>query len=189
MDTTSASLLFRLRQPEDRAAWNRFVELYTPLLYHWARAAGLQESDAGDLVQEVFVLLLRKLPDFSYDRQQSFRAWLRTVTLNKWRERCRRATIPTAEDQAVPIETVSAVDDGAAELWEVEYQQFLYRRALEIMQSDFQPRTWKACWEVVVEGRSAADVGAELGLTVAAVHMAKFRVLCRLREELDGLLV
>jgi RNA polymerase sigma-70 factor (ECF subfamily) len=188
MDTTSASLLVRLRQPEDRAAWNRFVELYTPLLYHWARAAGLQESDAADLVQEVFVLLLRKLPDFSYNRQRSFRAWLRTVTLNKWRERCRRATVPTAEDHGVAIETVADAEDGVAQLWEAEYKQFLFRQALQIMQSDFQPHTWKACWEVVVEGRSAADVAAEFGLSVAAVHMAKFRVLCRLREELDGLL-
>jgi RNA polymerase sigma-70 factor (ECF subfamily) len=178
----------RLRQPEDRVAWSRFVDLYTPLLYRWARAVGLQESDAADLVQEVFILLLRKLPDFSYNRQRSFRAWLRTVMLNKWRERCRRRAAATTNDPAVAIETVPADGPGNADLWEAEYQQLLFRRALEIMQSEFQPRTWKACWGVVVEGRSAADVGAELGLNVAAVRSAKFRVLCRLREELDGLL-
>jgi RNA polymerase sigma-70 factor (ECF subfamily) len=186
MNTTSATLLIRLRQPEDRAAWNRFVELYTPLLYRWARGAGLQEPDAADLVQEVFILLLRKLPDFSYNRQRSFRAWLRTVTLNKWRERCRRLSLPMADGRATPIETVA--EDAATDLWEAEYQQLLFRRALEIMQSEFQPTTWRACWEVVVVGRTTADVGAELGLNVAAVRCAKFRVLCRLREELDGLL-
>ena len=80
MNTTSFSLLERLRQPSDSAAWDRFVELYTPLLFYWGRRAGLQSADAADLVQDVFEVLLRKLPEFQYDRQKSFRSWLRTVT-------------------------------------------------------------------------------------------------------------
>ena len=80
MNTTSFSLLERLRQPSDSAAWDRFVELYTPLLFYWGRRAGLQSADAADLVQDVFEVLLHKLPEFQYDRQKSFRSWLRTVT-------------------------------------------------------------------------------------------------------------
>lgn len=90
MHETSFSLLERLRQPADISAWNRFVELYTPLLYYWGRRASLQESDAADLVQDVLTLLVRKLPEFTHDRQHSFRSWLRTVTLNKYRENLRR---------------------------------------------------------------------------------------------------
>ena len=56
------------------------------------------------------------------------------------------------------------------------------------MQTDFQPATWKACWETVVAGRHAADVAAELGLSENAVYLAKARVLRRLREELAELL-
>ncbi|HEV3262134.1 MAG TPA: sigma-70 family RNA polymerase sigma factor, partial [Gemmataceae bacterium] len=81
MPTTSASLLERLRQPGDQAAWSRFVQLYTPLLYSWARQVRLQHQDAADLVQEVFAVLIRKWPEFSYDPQKSFRSWLRTVML------------------------------------------------------------------------------------------------------------
>ena len=44
---TPASLLERLRRPADPEAWARFVALYTPLLYRWARRAGLQEADAA----------------------------------------------------------------------------------------------------------------------------------------------
>jgi RNA polymerase sigma-70 factor (ECF subfamily) len=82
MDKTPASLLHRLRQPNAVDAWPRFVELYTPLLYYWAKRLGLQQQDAADLVQDVFVLLVQKLPEFAYDRHKSFRGWLRTVTLN-----------------------------------------------------------------------------------------------------------
>jgi len=92
MATTSSSLLERLRQPEATEAWQRFVHLYTPLLYYWARGTGLPEHDAADLVQDVLVVLVQKLPEFRYDAGQSFRGWLRTITLNKWRERCRRFT-------------------------------------------------------------------------------------------------
>src|SRR5947209_16334896 len=91
MHTTSPSLLARLRRPDDPEAWDRLVDLYTPLLYHWARGTGLQEPDAADLVQEVFAVLVRKLPEFRYDEHKSFRGWLRKITLNKWRDRQRHA--------------------------------------------------------------------------------------------------
>src|SRR5437867_4389388 len=90
MDTTSPTLLERVRRPDNPEAWRRFVALYTPLLYTWASRLGLQEPDAADLVQDVFTVLLSKLPAFRYDRQKSFRAWLMTVLRNKWRETRRR---------------------------------------------------------------------------------------------------
>jgi RNA polymerase sigma-70 factor (ECF subfamily) len=68
MNTTPVGLLERLLAPHSRDAWDRFVELYTPFLYYWARRIGLQESDAADLVQEVFAVLLQKLPEFSYEQ-------------------------------------------------------------------------------------------------------------------------
>ena len=81
------------------------------------------------------------------------------------------------------MDQLAGPDDLEA-LWEAEYQQSLAGRALCIMRSDFQETTWKACWEMVVAGRPAAEVAAELGLTVGAVYAAKFRVLERLRREL-----
>ncbi len=56
------------------------------------------------------------------------------------------------------------------------------------MQAEFQPVTWKACWEFVVCGRSADEVARLLGISVNAVYLAKSRVIRRLREELAGLL-
>ena len=59
VNATSVSVLQRLRQPHDKDAWGRFVRLYTPLLFYWARrVGGLQEPDAADLVQDVFTTLL-----------------------------------------------------------------------------------------------------------------------------------
>jgi RNA polymerase sigma-70 factor (ECF subfamily) len=187
MQSTSLTLLERLRQPACRQEdWARFVRLYTPLLYYWARRAGLQESDAADLVQEVFTLLLEKLPSFRKDGTGSFRSWLRTVTLNKWRERNRRAALPVTE--ADHTLAGLATPDPLEEHWEADYRQHLVGEALRLMRAEFHPTTWQACWEHVVSGKSAAEVANELGLTPGAVRAAKFRVLSRLRQELTGLL-
>ncbi len=185
MHTTSASLLERLRQPAEQESWTRFVKLYTPLIFYWARRTGLQEDDAADLVQEVFTLLVQKLPEFQYAPGKSFRGWLRTVTLNKWRERQRRRVVAAVGDESHP-EAVANPDDEA--FWETEYRQQVFTRAFELMQSEFQPATWKACWEQVVAGKPAGVVAAELGMTAGAVRAAKFRVLCRLRKEFEGML-
>ena len=189
MHTTSVSLLARLRQPrEPEADWQRFVQLYTPLLFSWARKLGLPAPDAADLVQDVFVVLVQKLPEFDYDRQkQNFRGWLRTVLFNKWRDLCRRHRGAPEVTRAGELPEVPLPDD--AELFaEGEYRQHLVRRALELMQAEFQPTTWRACWEYLVRDRPAEEVARELGITVNAVYLAKSRVLTRLRQELDGLL-
>lgn len=187
MAETPASLLERLRGPGQARAWDQFVELYSPLLFHWARRVGLRGGDAADLVQDVFAILVRKLPEFEYDRTRGFRNWLRTVTFNKWREMLRRHQPAPVDPNGALLDEVSA-PDGAEPFWEAEYRELLTRRLLEVMKAEFQPSTWKACWECVVEGRSAGDVGRELGLSSGAVRAAKFRVLCRLRAELNGLL-
>jgi RNA polymerase sigma-70 factor (ECF subfamily) len=183
---TPVSLLERLRRPADPEAWARFVHLYTPLLASWASRAGLQDEDAADLIQEVFTLLLRKLPEFSYDSSKSFRAWLRTVALNKWRERVRRPALPVKGDD----QTLAGVagPDPAEAFWEAEYRTHLVGEALRLMQAQFAALIWQACWETVVHDRPDAEVAAALGMTPGAVRVARFRVLTRLRQELAGLL-
>jgi RNA polymerase sigma-70 factor (ECF subfamily) len=187
MNTTSVSLLERLRQPvEQDVAWRRFVQLYTPLLFHWARKLSLSAEDAADLVQEVLVLLVQKLPEFTYDPKKSFRGWLRTVTMNKWRDYQRLRRLPVEQGGAAQLDDVADGDGAAFE--EAEYRQHLVQQALHVMQCDFQPATWRACWEYMILERPADVVAQELGLTVNAVYLAKSRVLTRLRQELAGML-
>lgn len=187
MNTTPPSLLEKLRHPDDQRAWQEFVDLYTPLLYQWARAAGLQDPDAADLLQDVFATLFRKLPDFQYDRYRSFRAWLRTVTLNQWRDNHKRRGRQAIAGGADCLDELPARDE-LSDAAEDEYRHYLTRRALELMQTDFQPTTWRACWEFVVRGRPAAEVARELGISENAVYIAKSRVLRHLRQHLAGLI-
>jgi RNA polymerase sigma-70 factor (ECF subfamily) len=182
MHTTPPSLLQRLRQPGAQDAWVRFVKLYTPLIYNWARRKGLQEQDATDLVQEVFAVVFQKMPRFHYDPNRSFRGWLHTITIRRWKDFLRhkqvRPEILAAEMSHLP--GPPELDEFA----EVEYRRYVVSRALTLMQTDFAPTTWKACWEHVVADRPAAEVAAELGISENAVYVAKSRVLRRLREEL-----
>jgi RNA polymerase sigma-70 factor (ECF subfamily) len=186
MDTTSITLLEQLRVQPDDAAWNRLVQLYTPLLFSWAQKAGLQAHDAADLVQDVFTVLLQTLPTFHYDPKGRFRGWLKTITCNKLRDRKRRAAL--AQQQPLEQCPEPALADTAEELWEREYHKELTQRALQLIQADFAPTTWQACWEFVAKGRPASEIAHELGISENAVYLARCRVLRRLRTELSGLL-
>jgi len=187
MNTTSASLLEQLRQPTNRASWERFVLLYTPLLYYWARKLGLREADSAEMVQETFVVLFQKLPTFEYERQKGFRNWLRTILLNKWRNQVRKEMGERRAHETIDLDALADTpeDDG---LTETEYHQHLISHAMDYMRREFPPMTWKVCWEVVVLDRPATVVAAELGIVVGTVYAAKSRVLKRLREYLAGLL-
>lgn len=185
--STSVTLLERVRHREDQAAWDRFVSLYTPLLYRWTTRAGISQEDSVDLIQDVFVSLLAELPRFEYDSGRgSFRGWLKTITVNKCRERQRkRALVTNAGSDVLPS---LPTEDQWESFWDAEYREHLVRHALEIMRSQFETRHWQCCWETTVNGLSAAEVASRLGMSEAAVYVAKFRVLRRLRQELAGLL-
>ena len=184
-ERTSVSLLDRLRQPDDAEAWSRFVRVYSPLMFFWARRAGLQETDAADLVQDVFTILVQTMPSFVYNPAQSFRSWLRTILLNKLREHMRRPA-PVLTDGRT-LEDVAAPDPPDF-LDDPQEREQLLRRALACLASEFQPKTWNAFRQTALGGKSPEEVAKELNVTVNTVYIARSRVMHRLREELDGLL-
>jgi RNA polymerase sigma-70 factor (ECF subfamily) len=184
--TTSPTLLDRLRRSSAGEAWERFVELYTPLLLAWCRRIGVTDTDAADLTQAVFLTLYQRLPDFQYDADRSFRAWLKTILLNAWRNQVRQRASQRGDRAVTPDDIPDT--DPRLELDEAEYRAHLVRRAMALMRERFEPSTWRACWEFVVEERPADDVARELGLTPNAVYLAKARVLRQLRHELQWLL-
>lgn len=142
--------------------------------------------DADDLVQDVFLIAFEKLPSFTYDANRSFRAWSRTIAVNGCRERFRRKQVAGRATCDAGLSGVMS-DEKLKELWDQEHQQAILVRALELMKKEFEEKTWRACWELTVNERPAADVASELGMTANACFLAKARVLRRLRTLLDGL--
>jgi RNA polymerase sigma-70 factor (ECF subfamily) len=135
----------------------------------------------------VFRLLYQELPKFTDAPTKSFRAWLWTILLNQWRDGQRRRALLRMEGRNEAL-AEQPVSDNVAAFTEDEYREYLVNRALQLMRADFQPATWQACWEHVVCGRPATEVAQEFGLTVDAIYAANYRVLRRLRQELEGLL-
>jgi RNA polymerase sigma-70 factor (ECF subfamily) len=187
MLTTSLTLLDRLRQPNQPQAWEQFVRLYTPMLLVWAKRQRLQDADATDLVQDVLLKLIGLLPTYERGDGQSFRGWLFRVTANQCRDFHRRHVtrgLPTSDG-------LSGISDRTpvSEMEEAEYRQLLIRRGLELVRPDFSDTTWAAFSGLMLDNRPAPELAAKLGITQNAVFLARHRVLTRLRQELDGLLV
>lgn len=190
MTTTSESLLFRLQQDHDspdESAWQQFVSLYTPLIFFWARKTGMPQSDASDLVQEVLTLVFQKLPDFKYDSTRSFRGWLRTVTLNKYREIYRRKSsrLATASDSMLEHLAPVAVAEST---WDIDYARLLVAKTMQVMKNDFATGTWDALILIMNDGRTVDEAAEQTGTSSWTIYSARARLMRRLRTELNGLL-
>jgi RNA polymerase sigma-70 factor (ECF subfamily) len=147
----------------------------------------LQAADAADVGQQVFLAVARKVRDFRRDRKgDTFRGWLRTITRSKICDHLRALPEARAEggDATLRLQEMAAEESGGSDP-ETERREegLLYRRALELIQTEFEARTWQAFWQVVIDGRSPQDVARDLGTTPNAVYLARSRVLKRLREE------
>ena len=172
---------------QEAGAWQRLLDLYRPTVEAWCRRAGLSVEDAADVGQEVFAAVVRTIADFRRDRPgDSFRGWLWTVTrsrlLDFWRRRKKRVEAVGGSEGHERLLQVPADDAAEPEPAAAEVQE-LYRRAVCLIQREFEDRTWQAFWRVTVDGQPAAEVARALGMTPGAVYIAKSRVLKRLRQE------
>jgi RNA polymerase sigma-70 factor, ECF subfamily len=188
---TPPSLLERVRA-DDAAAWDRLVKLYAPLVFGWCRTWGLQDQDTADIFQEVFQAVAAHIGSFRKKKEgDTFRGWLRVITQNKVRDHIRRLGREPAgvggtdaQRRLTQLPGPPPPDDRPAE---EEAECGLFYRALDLIRSEFEERTWQAFWQTAVEGRAPKDIAEELAMSPGAVRVAKSRVLRRLREELGDL--
>lgn len=184
MTETPQTLLVRLcRQPEEQD-WQRFVQLFTPLLSRWVRRFDVAESDTEDLLQELYLLLWKHLPTFSYDSSKSFHAWLWTVTRRFSRDWLQRTKHLVSLDYAGQLPT----RDELTPEDEKEFARELVHRGLALIQADFTPTTWAVFQGIALEQQPAKDLAQQYGLSTNAVYLAYSRVLHRLRTEVMGFL-
>lgn len=185
---TRPSLLLRLRDARDEAAWSQFVAIYTPLIFGFCRGRGLSEADAADVAQEVLRAVAGAIPRFTYDPERSsFRNWLLTVVRSKMNNffavqaRQPRPAGETTLQQFAEREPDRAVE----ETWRREYQANLVRWAAGQIQSEFKAQTWDAFWRTAMQGETAETVAGELGLTLNALYIARSRVTSRLKQTIQ----
>ena len=187
--TTQPTLLVRIRDARDQEAWGRFVDLYAPLVYGFLSKRGLQDADAADLTQDVMRQVALAAHSLEYDpKRGSFRGWLFTVVQNRltdhWRReglRERWAGDTDAQQQLNELPQPGGLDASAQ--WDADYERQIFHFAANIVKQDFTDSTWQAFWKTAVDGRPGKEIADELGMTVAAVYLAKGRVMARLKEQ------
>lgn len=181
---TSSSLLLRIRDPQDAKAWETFATTYAPLVYGFCRRRGLQGADADDVTQEVFSRLSRTIRGFQYEPARGrFRDWLGTVVHHEICRFLTRGRRHTGSGGGENAELEQPVADAVGPEWEEHFHTHILATALDQIRSQFEPQTWQAFELVWIRDRSSSSVAAELNMNVAAVYVAKSRVLRRLREK------
>jgi RNA polymerase sigma factor (sigma-70 family) len=180
MATTRHSLLLRLRGENDPLSWETFHQLYEPFLQNVVRQCGIPDADAADIIQEVFITLLRSLPEFEYQAERGrFRGWLRTIVQHAvvdWHRRRGRRREVALDGRFAPSQFSS--EEG----WRMAHRRRVLEHALAVVRTQAQTTTWACFEEHVLKGRSAAEVARDLTLSCTAVYVNSSRVLKRIRR-------
>jgi RNA polymerase sigma-70 factor (ECF subfamily) len=185
---TRASLVMRIANAADAAAWEEFVRVYQPAIYRMARREGLQHADAEELAQEAMLAVARAVGRWVPDPERGrFRTWLFRIARNL---RVNFASRPKHQVWGSGDSKVHAMLDeqfdrqGAiTELFELEYRRTMFQCAAEQVRRAVTERTWQAFWTSAVEQMPIAEVAHRLQLSTGAVYIARNRVMARLRAE------
>lgn len=168
------------------------VQVYDSLFRGWLTAQGVHPDDSDDLVQEILLVMMRKLPEFEHQgKPGSFRAWARQVALNcvrrSWRTKKR---VPVATGDSEFLSYLNQLSDAGSELtqeWDRQHDRVVVQRLLDLIRVDSDSQVWEAFSLHVVKGEPVSTVTETLGVKPGYVYVAKSRILNRLRELADGL--
>jgi len=186
VDTTRISLLLRIRNATDAAAWMQFDAIYRPLLYRFATARGVEHAAAEDVVQHCMVAVSEHIRGFEYDPTRGrFKGWLRTLVNNKIRNlvRDQRDQIAQTRDFNIADAREDAPDDLFEKVWLDEH----LKHALRTVKADVEPGTFAAFQAYVIEERPIEEVCATCNMNANQVHAIKWRVTRKLREAMADL--
>ncbi len=187
---TSESLIARVRDPSNRAAWDQFEQLYRPVIFRIARAKGLQHSDALDLLQHVLMSVSAAIG--RYEKQADgmrFRNWLSRVTRNAILKALSRGPRDLAAGGTDILNILHEVpaDDPNDALIELEYRREVFVRAAARVQSEVQDETWLAFEATVLQGVSIEAAAKRFGMSAGSIYAARSRIMRRLRTAVQEL--
>jgi RNA polymerase sigma-70 factor (ECF subfamily) len=192
MDETRQSLLLRAQTGEEDA-WKDLTDLYRPLIIGWLNRQGVPARDREDLSQDILLRVVKHLPTFQHSgRRGAFRSWLRTIVCNRtidyWRS-TDVGTEPSGGSGAIAaLEQIADPDSDLNRQWDDEHDNYVLKCLLDLVEEEFELTTLQAFRRLALDGASAAEAAQELGMSVAAVYVAKSRVLQRIRQEAEGLI-
>jgi RNA polymerase sigma-70 factor, ECF subfamily len=192
MNETRQSLLLRAQTGETKA-WKDLTDLYRPLILGWLNRQGVPARDLEDLSQEVLLSVVKHLPGYRHSGQRgAFRSWLRTIvcrrTVDYWRANDGGARASGGSGATAALQEIADPDSALNRQWDEEHDRYVLNCLLDLVEAEFEPVTLRAFRRLALDGVSGAQAAQELGLSVAAVYMAKSRVLQRIREEAGGLI-
>jgi RNA polymerase sigma factor (sigma-70 family) len=167
----------------DQGAWERLVKLFDDFVYGWFRRWGISESDAPDLVQNVFISVFSAIGKF--DRESpgtTFGGWLWQIASNERHDFFRRRQPQQLDENTLASASEPRDDEMPGE------GGAIMQRVLEFISIDFQPQTVEIFQRCVLQGQTSVEVAAELGMQKSAVRQSKRRVLERLKAEWSDLL-
>jgi RNA polymerase sigma-70 factor (ECF subfamily) len=192
MNETRQSLLLRA-QTGETGAWKDLVDLYRPLILAWLHRQGVPARDLEDLCQEVLLSVVKHLPTFQHSGQRgAFRSWLRTVvcsrTADYWRAVDSATQAQGGSGATAALQEIADPDSALNRQWDEEHDRYVLDCLLDLVEEEFEPLTLQAFRRLALDGVSGAEAAQELGVSVAAVYVAKSRVLARIRLEAEGLI-
>jgi RNA polymerase sigma factor (sigma-70 family) len=184
---TRASLLIRVRDPADQAAWQEFVEIYRPVILSLARQKGMQEADAEDVAQVVLAAVAKAVEQREHDpRRAKFRTWLNRVAQNAILNALTRGKPDRGSGDSAMLAVLKEHESpsGAdSDFLRLEHRREVFRWAARQVRKEFHPATWDAFWRTAVEGQPVDVVAVELAKYPGAIYAARSRIMRRIQEK------
>ena len=189
---TRFTLIRRLPNAEDLAAWETFVSIYVPVICSFALSRGCSTDQTALLAKSAMIRVAEAISDFQPNEDQPrFRDWLFSLVMEELRRKHPDLALDSHEiprDGQMARALADAGEEGPVGQWNQEYRRMAYRRAVQEMELEMADTpAWEVFRRTILEAEDPESVAAELGMTLGAAYLARSRVLAKLRERIAAI--
>jgi RNA polymerase sigma-70 factor (ECF subfamily) len=190
-DRTRITLIQRVRNQHDEQSWNDFVRTYRNYVYAIVRNMNISEHDAEDLVQQLMLLMWKKLPQTDVEQIRRFRSWLATITKNLVTDFIRKRIRETERMEKAELEEALSyiktirlpdIEDIAEKEWKIHITQL----ALDNIEPLFSGKAIEV-FRLSLQGITSKEIAKRLELQENSIYRLKTRVKDRLIQEIEFL--
>ena len=181
-NNTSYTLIHRIKDRYDEAAWEEFVEIYRRYIYMVIRHMEIDMDTTEELTQSILIKLWQKLPEINFIQGNAkFRTWLSKVIYNSVVDHQRSVK---RSPNLTELNETHGIDSQINKMMDTEWENYIANLALERVKTSFSGKAIEV-FEMTRTGKSLEEISIKLDIKQDSVYRLKNRVIGRLKREVN----
>ena len=186
--TTRNTLIVKVKDPNNKGAWDEFVSFYTSFIHMVLKQSGLHNNYVDDVTQDILLRIWKYFKSYDPDKHNvKFRTWLsrvvRNATYDFYKTKAKKDKMFSSVDELFFMNSSDFSDNELERLISIEWEKHIVELAISNIKGMFSGVAIQV-FELSLIGKSRDEIAEALKIKPESVKTLRTRVRKRLTIEI-----